>query len=301
MNLTEEIKQLKKEKNALILAHYYTLPEVQEVADHIGDSFYLSRIAADTSHHTIVFCGVHFMGESSCLLCPDKQVLLPFPEADCPMAHMVTKEEVEAIRCKYDDLAVVCYINSTAEIKSWSDVSVTSANAVKIIKNLPHKNILFIPDKNLGRHIAKEVPEKNILLAKGYCPVHDAISATHLRLLKEEHPQAAVLVHPECNPEVCALADYIGSTSGIIEAATVRPEQEFIICTEIGVEYELKKRNPDKIFHFAVPCPLCKDMKYITLENICHVLKTGANPASVSPHCAQAARETLTRMLELAK
>lgn len=299
MTVKEEIEQLKEKRNALILAHYYTIPEVQEIADHVGDSFYLSKIAAASPHQTIVFCGVHFMGESGALLCPEKEVLLPAPEADCPMAHMVTKEEVENARKQYDDLAVVCYINSTAEIKSWSDVSVTSANAVSIIKNLPNQNILFIPDKNLGRYVAEQIPEKNIILVKGCCPVHDKISAPHLQILKEEYPDAAVLVHPECNPEVCAMADYIGSTSGIIKAATERREKEFIIGTEIGVLYELQKCNPDKKFHFAVPCPICKDMKYITPEKILHVLKTGENPATVPENRAQAAGKTLHRMLEL--
>ena len=301
MNIREEIAQLKKEKDAIILAHYYVNPEVQEIADYVGDSFYLSKIAAKEPQKTIVYCGVHFMGESGCLLCPDKTVLMPSPEADCPMAHMVTKAEVEAAKAKYDDLAVVCYINSTAEIKSWSDVSVTSANAVKIVKNLPQKNILFIPDKNLGRFVAQQVPEKNFIFVNGCCPVHDVIPVSEIRTLKEEHPDAAILVHPECNEEVCAMADYIGSTSGIIEAATNRKETEFIIGTEIGVEYELIKRNPDKTFYFPKTQPICKDMKFITLEKILHVLKTGENRASVDEEQAKAAANTLSRMLELAK
>ena len=301
MNIREEIETLKQEKDAIILAHYYVNPEVQEIADYVGDSFYLSKIAAGQPNKTIVYCGVHFMGESGCLLCPDKNVLMPSPEADCPMAHMVTKAQVEEAKAKYDDLAVVCYINSTAEIKSWSDVSVTSANAVKIVKNLSNKNILFIPDKNLGRFVAEQVPEKNFIFVDGCCPVHDVIPTEEIRALKAEHPAAAVLVHPECNKEVCAMADYIGSTSGIIEAASSRPETEFIIGTEVGVLYELQKRNPDKTFYFPKSEPICRDMKFITLEKILHVLKSGENRVSVDEAQADAARNTLSRMLELAK
>lgn len=246
--MKEQIKKLKEEKDAIILAHYYVEPEIQEIADYVGDSFYLSKIAATLPNQTLVYCGVSFMGESGCMLSPDKKVLMPDAKADCPMAHMVTKEEVDNARKTYEDLAVVCYINSTAEIKSWSDVSVTSANAVKIVKNLPNKNILFIPDKNLGRFVAEQVPEKNVMLVEGCCPIHHAITAKEIRELKTSHPDAAVLVHPECSEEVTALADYIGSTTGIIQYASSCKEKELIIGTEIGVLYELKKRNPDKTF-----------------------------------------------------
>lgn len=299
--MKEQIKKLKEEKDAIILAHYYVEPQVQEIADYVGDSFYLSKIAASLPNQTLVYCGVSFMGESGCLLSPQKKVLMPDALADCPMAHMVTKEEVEEARRTYDDLAVVCYINSTAEIKSWSDVSVTSANAVKIVKNLPNKNILFIPDKNLGRYVAQQVPEKNVILVKGCCPIHDAISADEIRELKSAHPDAQVLVHPECCEEVTALADYIGSTSGIIQYAASCDAEELIIGTEIGVRYELEKQNPDKVFLFPKTAPVCRDMKLITLEKILHVLKTGENQAGVIAGQAQAARSTLSRMLELAK
>ena len=299
--MKEQIKKLKEEKDAIILAHYYVEPQVQEIADYVGDSFYLSKIAASLPNQTLVYCGVSFMGESGCLLSPQKKVLMPDALADCPMAHMVTKEEVEEARRTYDDLAVVCYINSTAEIKSWSDVSVTSANAVKIVKNLPNKNILFIPDKNLGRYVAQQVPEKNVILVKGCCPIHDAISADEIRELKSAHPDAQVLVHPECCEEVTALADYIGSTSGIIQYAASCDAEELIIGTEIGVRYELEKQNPDKVFLFPKTAPVCRDMKLTTLEKILHVLKTGENQAGVIAGQAQAARSTLSRMLELAK
>ena len=300
MTIQEEIIRLKEEKDAVILAHYYVEPEVQAIADYIGDSFYLSKIAAGLPNRTLVYCGVSFMGESGYLLSPEKQVLMPDAEADCPMAHMVTREEVEAARQSYEDLAVVCYINSTAEIKSWADVCVTSANAVSIVRNLPNKNILFIPDKNLGRFVAEQVPEKNVILVKGYCPIHENIRAEELRKLSEEHPQAEILVHPECGEKVTGMADYVGSTSGIIKYAAASEKKEFIIGTEVGVRYELERQNPEKTFYFPETEPVCHDMKRITLEKVLSVLKTGENRAFVAPEQAEAAGKTLTRMLELA-
>ena len=182
------------------------------------------------------------MGESAKLLSPNKTVILPNPQADCPMAHMVTKETVDAARAEYDDLAVVCYVNSTAEIKSWSDVCVTSSNALKICQNLPQHNILFIPDQNLGRYIASLVPEKNFIFNDGYCPIHQDISPDEVRALKEAHPNALVLAHPECNAQVCELADYLGSTAGIIDRVVTGDETDYIICTVVGVAHEIAKR-----------------------------------------------------------
>lgn len=296
----EELEKLKKEKDAVILAHYYTEPEVQEIADYTGDSFYLSRVASELKNRVLVFCGVSFMGESGKLLNPEKAVLMPDSSADCPMAHMVLREEVEAARRQYEDLAVVCYINSTAEIKSWSDVCVTSANAVKIVKNLPNRNILFIPDKNLGRYVAEQVPEKNVMPVNGFCPVHESMSVQEIKNLKIEHPNAEVLVHPECNAEVLKLADYIGSTAGILKYATDSGKKEFIIGTEVGVRYELEK-NPGKKFYFPETLPVCEDMKKITPDKIIGVLKNGENVASVKEELSGPAKRTLTRMLELAK
>lgn len=301
MTKQEEIKQLKQEKDAVLLAHYYVNPEVQEIADYVGDSFYLSKVAAELSNKTIVFCGVSFMGESGKLLNPEKAVLMPDASADCPMAHMVTKQEVEEARLRYEDLAVVCYINSTAEIKSWSDVCVTSANAVQIVKNLPNKNILFIPDKNLGRYVAQQVPEKNVVLVNGYCPIHEKMLAKEIKDLKERYPQAEVLAHPECNEEVVALADYIGSTTGILKQATKSDATQFIIATEVGVRYELEKQNPTKQFFFPETTPICADMKKITLDKIIQVLTTGDNDAIVPRAIVEPSKNTLKRMLELAK
>ena len=301
MTKQEEIRQLKAEQDAVILAHYYVNPQVQELADYIGDSFYLSKVAAGLENRTLVFCGVSFMGESGKLLSPDKVVLMPDAQADCPMAHMVTKEEVEQYRKEYPGLAVVCYINSTAEIKSWSDVCVTSANAVQIVRNLPNQDILFIPDKNLGRYVASQVPEKHVMLVKGCCPVHDQMSPKEVSGLKKIHPNSLVLAHPECNAQVLELADYIGSTTGILKYAAGSISREFIICTEIGVRHELEQQNPDKQFYFPDTEPICRDMKKITLDKIIHVLRTGQNQAFVPEAYVPSAGRALEQMLKLAR
>ena len=210
MTKQEKIAQMKKNRDAVILAHYYAPPDVQDIADYIGDSFYLSRKAEEIENKTIVFAGVSFMGESAKLIAAKKTVLMPDVNADCPMAHMVTKETVDRARSEYDDVAVVCYINSTAEIKSWSDVCVTSANAVKIVKNLPNSHILFIPDKNLAAYVAKKVPEKKFIYNDGFCPVHEHMKVEEIKRLISEHSGAPVLAHPECNSSITAIADYIG-------------------------------------------------------------------------------------------
>ena len=301
MTIQEEIKHLKEKKKAVILAHYYTRPEVQEIADYTGDSFYLSKIATKLENLIIVYCGVAFMGESGSLLNPNKKILMPDKMADCPMAHMVVREEIENFRKKYEDLAVVCYINSTAQVKSWCDVSVTSANAVQIVKNLPNKNILFVPDKNLGRFVAAEIPEKNVMYVQGFCPIHEGMSLKEIQELKDLHPEAEILVHPECCEEVVNIADYVGSTSGIIDYVSKSKKDEWIIGTEIGILYELQKKNPKKKFYFPKTKPVCTDMKKITLEKILKVLKEENNQAVVETEMSKAAKETLNRMLELAK
>ena len=299
--MVREILQLKEEKNAIILAHYYAPDEVQEIADFVGDSFYLAKIAKKTAADIIVFCGVSFMGESAKVLNPDKKVLMPDLTADCPMAHMVAPGKIEEMRSKYEDLAVVCYINSTAELKAKSDVCVTSANAISIVKSLPNRNIFFIPDKNLGSFVAQKVPEKNIILNDGYCPVHKAITAEEVMEEKQKHPNAQVLTHPECEPEILALSDYIGSTSGIISYAAASTCEEFIICTEDGVAYKLRSDNPDKKFYFPQNRPCCADMKYNTLEKLLHVLITEENEVTVNDELRETSLVPLNAMLELAR
>ena len=301
MTVAEEIKKRKIEKNAVILAHYYVPDEVQEIADYIGDSYYLSKIAKETSAEIIVFCGVAFMGESAAILNPDKRVLMPDITADCAMAHMVKLEKIQEMREKYENLAVVCYINSTAEIKTYSDVCVTSANAVKIVKNLTNKNIFFIPDGNLGRYVAEQVPEKNIIVNDGYCPVHKAMTMEEVKIAKEKYPKAKFLVHPECVKEVLDEADYIGSTAGIIDFAEKDDAQEYIIGTEEGVFYELQKKHPNKKFYKLFPNQVCGDMKQITLEKILEVLKKESNEIKVTEEVRKKALLPLERMLQLAK
>lgn len=299
-DLKEKIAKLKEEKNAVILAHYYVEPEVQEIADYVGDSFYLAKIAKNSTADTIVFCGVEFMGESAKILSPEKTVLMPDASADCPMAHMATEEKVLKIKNEYSDIAVVCYINSSAKLKAVSDVCVTSANALKIVNSLPNQNIYFIPDKNLGSFVQKN-SDKNIILNEGWCPIHNEITAEAIRAVKEAHKGVKVLMHPECTEDVLSYADYIGSTSGIINYSEKSEDSEFIVVTEIGVLYELQKRNPDKKFYFPEPLPVCADMKKITLEKVCNCLENSLNPVEVDEEIKEKALIPLNRMLELAR
>lgn len=301
MTIQEEILKLKEEKNAVILAHYYVRPEVQAIADYVGDSFYLSKVAVDLKEQTMIFCGVSFMGESAKILNPEKHVLMPDMEADCPMAHMAAAEKIQKVREEYDDLAVVCYINSTAELKRHSDVCVTSANAVQIVKALPNKNIFFIPDRNLAHYIAEQVPEKHFIYNEGFCIVHEYMEVEEIKEAKAAHPEAEVLSHPECPPAVLAMSDYIGSTTGIIKQAGITDAKEMIICTESGVLYELEKRYPDKKFYFTETLPVCRNMKKVTLEKVLHVLQTGENEIFVDEVVRQESRKPLERMLELSK
>ncbi len=298
--IIEEINRLKKEKDAVILAHYYVNDDIQDIADYVGDSYYLSKIATQVSQQTICFAGVSFMGESAKILNPGKTVLLPEVAADCPMAHMADVEKIKSMREKYEDLAVVCYINSTAELKMHSDVCVTSSNALKIVKALPNKNIYFIPDENLGRYIAEKVPEKNFIFNEGFCHVHTSISKENVLKAKEAKPAMEVLAHPECKLEVLEVADYIGSTSDIIEYATKSHSEEFLICTELGVLHELKKKNPGKKFYSVGHRQLCPNMKKITLEKILNSLTKMETEVLLSEDESSRAYRPLIKMLELA-
>lgn len=301
MDIIEKINELKKQKDVVILAHYYVDDEIQAIADYVGDSYYLSKKAVEVGQKVILFCGVSFMGESAKILNPDKLVLMPDEFADCPMAHMARPGVIKKIREEYPDVAVVCYINSTAELKQHSDVCVTSANALDIVRALPNQDIYFIPDQNLGKYIATKVPEKHFIFNDGYCHVHHNIKTIEIEEAKKLHPNAKVLIHPECTPEVLSLADYIGSTTGIINYATKDTSEEFIIVTERGVLYELKQRNPHKQFYLVNDKQTCPNMKKITLEKVYNALVNEETAVEMNEEERLKAKKPLEKMLELAK
>lgn len=300
-NRFELLNKLKKEKNAVILAHYYTSDEVQKAADYVGDSYFLSEKAREVKEDIIVMCGVSFMGESVKLLNPDKMVLLPDKTADCPMAHMADVKKIKEVRKKYDDVAVVCYVNSTAELKAHSDVCVTSANALKIVKKLPEKNIFFIPDRHLAHYISGKVPEKNFIFNEGWCHVHNSLTENEVINLKNRYPEAEILVHPECRSEIVEMGDFVGSTSGIINHASKSSKKDFIICTEQGVLYELKEKNPDKNFYFPKEKFMCADMKKITVDKIIETLKNNNYEVELNKNLIENACRPLENMLKLAE
>ncbi|NLG36400.1 MAG: quinolinate synthase NadA, partial [Clostridiales bacterium] len=258
-DIAGEIKDLKEKKNAIILAHSYQIPEVQQIADFVGDSFALSRETRDSDADMLVFCGVRFMAESAKILSPDKKVLLPVLDAGCPMADMVTPEDIRRLRAQHPGAAVVCYINSSAAVKAECDICCTSSNAVRVVRSLPQRDIVFVPDRNLGQYVAGQVPEKRIILYAGYCPVHNRTTPGQARAARAAHPEALLLVHPECPREVTQLADYVDSTAGIVEYAKRSDRREFIIGTEIGIFHALTRDNPDKVFHPLVPDFMCPD------------------------------------------
>ena len=299
--LARRVEQLKRERGAVVLAHYYTPAQTQALADYVGDSFYLARLAKTLECETIVLCGVSFMGESVKLLNPGRRVLMPAPEADCPMAHMVEKAEVDRIRATYDDVAVVAYVNTTAEVKTWADVCVTSSNALKVVRELPQHNIFFIPDANLGSFIARQVPEKNVILNMGCCPIHDVISLDEVRDLKAAHPAAEVLAHPECRPDVLAEADYIGSTKEIINRVAASDASEFIVLTVDGVAAEIERLTPgqNKRVYFPATTPICPNMAKVKPERLLACLEDLSGEVAL-PERPEAAAAPLERMLELA-
>ncbi|WP_160692430.1 quinolinate synthase NadA [Clostridium sp. C2-6-12] len=267
-DLVQEILRLKKERNAIILAHFYQPGIIQELADYVGDSYYLSEIARDCKEEVIMFCGVRFMAESAKILSPEKKVIMPCLSAGCSMADMASGKGVIELKEKYPEAYVVCYINSTYNVKAHCDLSVTSSSALNILKNVPNKQILFLPDRNLGGYIAEFFPEKEFILWDGFCRCHNKISREDILEEKEKHREAKVLVHPECTKEIRDIADYVGSTSGIIEYATKDEGNEFIVGTEEGILHELKKKNPNKSFYIPGDSICCQDMKKTTLENL---------------------------------
>ena len=297
---SQKIEKLKQDKNSVILAHYYVPAEVQAVADYVGDSYYLAEVAARVEQQTICFCGVRFMGESAKLLSPNKRVLLPAKDADCPMAHMAAVERIQEVRRQYPDVAVVCYVNSDAELKAHSDVCVTSSNAEKIVDALPNRHIYFIPDEHLGRYIAGRLPQKHFIFNDGFCHVHTEITPKELAKARAAHPGALVLAHPECSRQVTGLADYVGSTAGIIAYAAQSEAEEFIVCTETGVFYQLQQENPGKHFYPAMERQICPNMKKITLDQVIRALETGETEVELPADWMERAHAPLRRMLELA-
>lgn len=300
-NIKEEIRRLKKENDVVILAHYYVDGEVQALADLVGDSYFLAKKATEVTEQNILFCGVSFMGESAKILNPDKRVILPDETADCPMAHMLDLDRIAEVRREYPDVAVVCYVNSTAEIKAHADVCVTSSNALRVVQALPNRDIFFVPDEHLGRYIAAQLPDKHFIFNDGYCHVHTGIDPEALKAAKEQHPNAPVLTHPECTEDVLALSDFIGSTSEILDFAKQSEAEEFVICTEMGVFYELELQNPDKKFYSVGQHTMCPNMKKITVEKVLQSLRTLKPEVRMEEDLRIHANAPLSRMLELAK
>ncbi len=298
--LQEEIIKLKKEKDICILAHSYQTKEITEIADYMGDSFQLSVLATKVPQKTVIMCGVRFMAETVKLLSPEKTVYLANPTAGCPMAEQMDKEMIQQVKEEYPDYTVVAYINTTTALKTVCDVCVTSASAVKIVKNLPEKNILFIPDCNLGSYVAKQVPEKNIKLLKGGCPIHASIPAQDAKTAKELHPQAELLVHPECTAEVVAYADFVGSTSAIMDYAVKSDKKEFIIGTEISIAQHLAYECPDKTFYTLSKELICSDMKATTLVDVYRtIIGSGGEEITLDDDTMTKARKCIDKMIEL--
>lgn len=300
-DIINDIKEWKEKNDFVILAHYYVDGEVQAIADYVGDSFYLAKVATQIENENILFAGVSFMGESAKLLNPSKHVYMADTTADCPMAHMIDIDRIKQVKAENDDLAVVCYVNSTAQIKSVSDVCVTSSNATTVVSNLKEKNIFFVPDNNLGRYTARQLPEKNFIFNDGFCHVHKSIEAPLVQEAKAAQPDALVLAHPECTEDVLELADFIGSTSQIIDYATASDCKKFIICTEMGIFYELGVKNPDKKFYSVGHRQFCPNMKKVTLEKVLEVLKNPVDEVILPDDIMVTANKPLERMLELAK
>ena len=299
-SLQQEILRLKKEKGICILAHSYQSKEIAEVADFVGDSYQLSVQGKNAPQKTVIMCGVRFMAETVKLLSPEKKVLLANPTAGCPMAEQMDRELIQGVKDSLPDYTVVAYINTTAELKTICDVCVTSSSAVKIIKKLPNENILFIPDCNLGAYVAKQAPEKNIKLMQGGCPIHARVSAHDVKKAREAHPYAEVLVHPECTPDVLELADFIGSTSAILNRAEEEESKEFIIGTEISIAHHLAYRCPEKRFYTLSKNLICPNMKATSLADVYYaVAGTGGELIEVDAETISKARVCIDRMIEL--
>jgi len=295
--LKQRIKALAAERNALLMAHNYQRDEVQEIAAITGDSLALSMEAARTDKQVIVFCGVHFMAESAAILSPEKTVLLPRVDAGCPMADMVTPEALRELKAQHPGATVVTYVNSSAAVKAESDICCTSSNAVNVARSLDSKKLLLVPDRNLGRYIARFVPEKECICWEGYCPTHDRLKVAEVKKAKAEHPEALFMAHPECTPEILELADHICSTSGMYEFARKTSAKQLIVGTEEGILWRLKKENPEKEFILPSRSLICPNMKLTSLEDILNCLETMEPRITVPEEIREKAKLTLDRML----
>jgi quinolinate synthase len=298
-NITKKIERLRKDKKVVILVHNYQLPEVQDIADFVGDSLELARVSQDIDCTTILFCGVHFMAETAKILNPDKKVLLPDLHAGCPMADMITARQLREEKEKYPTAAVVTYINSTAEVKAYSDICCTSANGVKVVQTLAHDEIIFAPDKYLGSYIERQLKNKKFHLWSGYCPTHMVFSRSGIEKLKTKNPAAEILVHPECRIEVQEIADRICSTSQMISHAQKSKANEFIICTEIGMLYRLQKDNPGKKFIAGSPNAICPNMKVTNLEKVLWALEDMKNEVHVDEAIRKQALSAIEKMVAI--
>ncbi|MCM8818790.1 MAG: quinolinate synthase NadA [Candidatus Omnitrophica bacterium] len=297
--MIEEILKLKKEKKVIILAHNYQIPEIQDIADFVGDSLELAKKASEIKDaKIIVFCGVKFMAETAKILSPEKKVLLPDLDAGCPLADMAKYQDVLEMKNKYPDAWIVSYVNTNADVKSITDVCCTSANAEKVVRNVPVKRIIFLPDKNLCWYVKQKVPEKEIICWEGYCFVHRKFNVDELKKAREKYPTAEIIVHPECDPDVQKLADGIYSTSGMIKRAKESNSKIFIIGTEEGLLHRLKKENPDKEFYSLGTGKICPNMKKITIEKLYQSLKEEKYEINLSYDIIEKAKKSLERMLE---
>lgn len=301
LEMINEINRLRDEKNAIILAHNYQVPEIQDIADIVGDSLKLSQIASESDADIIVLCGVHFMAESAKILSPDKKVLLPNPDAGCPMADMIDVGKLKEFKSNYPGAPVICYVNSSAEVKAESDICVTSSNALKIISSLEDETVLFVPDRNLGDYINNQLPEKQVISFDGYCITHNRIRISEMESVRISHPDALILAHPECDPEVVKRADFVGSTSAIISFAKESDAKTFIIATEMGIMHKLEanNENTNKKFFMLSPSLICANMKKNRLEDIYYSLKDEKYEIEVEESVRLKARKTLDKMLEL--
>jgi quinolinate synthase len=297
--LGKKIIELKKSRQAVVIAHNYERPEIQQIADIVGDSLELSRAVTQVDAKIVVFCGVHFMAETASILNPKKKILLPVKESGCPMADMITTKELKALKKKHPKVPVVCYVNSSAGVKAESDVCCTSSNAVDIVASLKAKKVIFVPDKNLGSYIQSKLPEKQIILWEGFCPTHMRIKEEEILQAKKDHPKAKFMAHPECPQKLLRHADYIGSTSGMLKYAKKSKDKEIIVGTELGMIYRLEKENPKKKFYCPSEHFICADMKLTTLGWVVHSLENLVFEVKVSDAVRKKARKSLDRMLKV--